>query len=297
MNFALGMARFDPRVHQPHPPGYFLYVCLGRLINFAVHDANLALVMVSILSSIACISLIYVLALEWFGQRAALFAGLLFLFSPLAWFHGIVALTYSVEAAASTLMGLLCWRIGRGRTSLIVPAAIALGITAGVRPSSILFLGPLFLFSLRHAQLKKILLGLAALAATCAAWFLPMLWASGGFTAYFGALQSLWRMVPSKGTVFNSSPITSVARALTIIFIYFLCFGAASPGPNMDLVRSNHARLERSRQTPKAFHRRLDRPGTLLLHLDLPQAGQQRLPSPSRSPGLHLAGRLDGRMV
>lgn len=231
VNFALGMARFDPRTHQPHPPGYFLYVCLGRLINFAVHDANLALVLISILSSIACVSLIYVLALEWFGQRAALFAGLLFLFSPLAWFHGIAALTYSVEAAASALMGLLCWRIDRGKNSLIVPAAIALGITAGVRPSSILFLGPLFLFSLRHAPIKKILLGLAAVGATAAAWFFPMLWACGGFANYFGALQSLWRMVPSKGTVFNSSPITSVARALTILYIYFLCFGAASLVP------------------------------------------------------------------
>ena len=58
-----------------------------------------------------------------------------------------------------------------------------------------------------------------------------MIWASGGFAAYFGALSSLWRMVPSKGTVFNSSPVTSVARAMTIVFIYFLCFGAASLAP------------------------------------------------------------------
>jgi hypothetical protein len=175
--------------------------------------------------------LIYKLALEWFGPRAATFAGLLFLLSPLAWFHGIVALTYSVEAAASALVGILCWRIDRGRTSFIVPAAIVLGITAGIRPSSILFLGPLFLFSLRNVPAKKILLGIAALAATACAWFFPMIQASGGFAAYFGALASLWRMVPSKGTVFNSSPITSVARLFTIIFIYFLCFGAASLAP------------------------------------------------------------------
>jgi hypothetical protein len=231
VNFALGIGHFDPRVHQPHPPGYFLYVCLGRLLNYAVHDANLALVIVSILASVASAILIYNLALDWFGPRAATFAGLLFLLSPLAWFHGIVALTYSVEAAASALMGTLCWRIDRGRTNFIVPTAIVLGITAGIRPSSILFLGPLFLFSLRHAPVKKILLGVVALGVTACAWFFPMIWASGGFSAYFGALASLWRMVPSKGTVFNSSPVTSVARAFTIVFIYFLCFGAASLAP------------------------------------------------------------------
>lgn len=227
VNFALGIGRFDPRTYQPHPPGYFLYICLGRLINSLVHDANLALVLLSIAAGIATIVLIYRLALEWFGERAAIFAGLLFLFSPLAWFHGTVALTYSVEAFFSALLGYLCWQIDRGKASFILPTAILLGISAGVRPSSLLFLGPLFLYSLRHAAIRKILFGVTALGLTMIAWFLPMIWASGGFDAYFGALVSLWRLVPSKDTVFNSSPATSIARACVIVFIGFLCFGAA----------------------------------------------------------------------
>ncbi len=231
VNFALGIGRFDPTVHQAHPPGYFLYICLGRLVNYLVHDANLALVLVSIAASVATVMLIYRLAYEWFGPGAAAFAGLLFLFSPLAWFHGTVALTYSVEAAASALLGFLCWRIERGARSFIVPTAIVLGITAGVRPSSILFLGLLFLYSLRHAGLKRQLEGVGALGVTIGAWFVPMIWASGGLAAYFGALSSLWRLVPSRDTVFNSSPVTSAARAITIVFIYFLCFGAAALAP------------------------------------------------------------------
>ena len=51
VNFGLAIGRFDPRVYQPHPPGYFLYVCLGRVLNFLFHDANLALVVISILAS------------------------------------------------------------------------------------------------------------------------------------------------------------------------------------------------------------------------------------------------------
>ena len=231
VNFALALRRFDPRVHQPHPPGYFLYISMGRVLNQLVHDPNLALVLLSILASVTTVIFIYKLALDWFGARAATFAGLLFLFSPLAWFHGTVALTYSVEACASALLGLLCWRVARGQTSLILITAVVLGITAGVRPSSILFLGPFFLFSLRAAPARQKIVGVIALGLTAAAWFLPMIWASGGFAAYFGALASLWRMVPSKGTVFNSSPVTSIARACIIVFIYFLCFGAASLAP------------------------------------------------------------------
>ena len=231
VNFALGMDRFDPRVHQPHPPGYFLYICLGRLWNVMLHDANLALVVLSILSGCGVVVLIYYMALDWFDQKAARFAAALFLFSPLAWFHGTVALTYSVEAFSSALLGYLCWRVYIGRNGYIVPAALTLGLSAGVRPSSLLFLGPLFLFSLSKAKPKWIFLGMLAVILTLIAWFLPMMSASGGYRAYFGALISLWKAVPSKDTVYNSSPVTSISRGITIIFIYFLTFGAASLAP------------------------------------------------------------------
>src|SRR5438270_3822741 len=231
VNFALAMQRFDPRVHQPHPPGYFLYICLGRLLNVLFHDPNLALVVLSILASCGVAIVIYKMTMDWFGPTAAQFAGIFFLLSPLAWFHGIVALTYIVEAFFSGLLGFLCWRIESGRAGFILPASIALGISAGIRPSSLVFLAPLFLFSLRSATPKQRWRGLAALVLTLTAWFVPMIAASGGLNAYFGALASLWRMVPSKGTVFNSSPANSIARAFIILFIYGLTFGAASLAP------------------------------------------------------------------
>ncbi len=228
VNFALALERFDPRVHQPHPPGYFLYVCLGRCLNFIFHDANLALVALSIAASCGSIVVIYKMALDWYGPREAWFASMLFLFSPLGWFHGTVALTYSVEAFFSALLGYLCWCLECGNLALIAPVGVILGISAGIRPSSLLFLGPLYLFSLRNAPAYKKIEGVSALGLTLTAWILPMISASGGFGAYFGALISLWRTVPSKDTVFNSSPATSIARAVTIVFIYLLTFGAAS---------------------------------------------------------------------
>jgi len=231
VNFALAIQRFDPRVHQPHPPGYFLYICLGRLLNNAFHDANLALVVLSILASCGVAVAIYKMTLDWFGPTAAQFAGIIFLFSPLAWFHGIVALTYIVEAFFSGFLGYLCWRIYGGRAGFILPAAIVLGVSAGIRPSSFVFLAPLFLFSLRNATPKGRWLGLATLVLVITSWSVPMIAASGGLNAYFDALASLWRMVPSQSTVFNSSPANSIARAFTIFFIYLLTFGAAALAP------------------------------------------------------------------
>jgi hypothetical protein len=228
VNFALGIDRFAPQVHQPHPPGYFLYVCLARLVNLFVHDANQALVLVSIAAGCGAIAVIYRLAFDWFGPMEARFASLVFFFSPLGWFHGIVALTYSVEAFFSAFIGYLCWRVNLGISTAILPAAITLGISAGVRPSSLMFLAPLYLYSLRKFSFRQKLVAATMLIATLTAWFVPMIVLSGGFHSYFGALLTLWKAVPSKGTIFNSSPANSIARACVVLFIGLLICGSSS---------------------------------------------------------------------
>jgi len=229
VNFALALKRFDPVAYQPHPPGYFLYVCLGRLSNLVFSDANAALVAISISFSCGAVAMIYWLAENWFGAAAARFAALIFLFSPLAWFHGMVALTYIVEAFFSALVGYLCWR-GQG-----IAAAIALGVAGGFRPSSIVFLAPLLLFSLRKGQRVS---AVFALILITAAWFVPMVRLSAGM-AYFSSLASLWITVPGKASVFNSTILNSFARAITIIGIYFLCFGCAALLPVKGLDRDD----------------------------------------------------------
>lgn len=171
--------------------------------------------------------MIYLLAFDWFGEKAARFAALLFLLSPFTWFHGIVALIYIVEAVLSALVGYLCWQVSKGRKAFAIPAAVALGLGAGVRPSFALFLTPLFLFSLRGFPVKRICAALGAAMLAVLAWFVPMVEVSGGFFKYFHALSALWQVAGGSHTVFNSSPATSAARILAITLISLVCFGSA----------------------------------------------------------------------
>jgi hypothetical protein len=233
INFALALRRFDPAVHQPQPPGYFLYVRLGMLANSVFRDANTALVAISILASCGTVAVIHRLASDWFtstsvGRPAAAFSGLLFVFSPLAWFHGTVALTYIVEAFFSALVGYLCWRVYSGAARLVFPAAAALGLAAGFRQSSLVVLAPLFFFSIRRAPRRLVLGGIGTLCLVLMAWGIPMLRAGGGINAYASSLWSLWRLVPARQTIFTSSLFTSLARLCLIAVLYGLCFGCAA---------------------------------------------------------------------
>ncbi len=229
VNFALALHRFDPLAHQPHPPGYFLYICLGRAVNLVAHDANLAFVAISVTASCGAMSAMYVLARNWWNRSAAFFTGLIFVFSPLVWFHGTVALTYTVELFFSSVTGYLCWRVFEGSRSLVIPAAIAAGLAAGFRPSFLLFIGPLLVFSWFFSPGRaRAPAGLIALSLTFAAWFIPMVRQSGGFNAWWSALLSLWRNAPARQTSLNSFAAISLARALTVAGICVLCFGTAA---------------------------------------------------------------------
>jgi len=228
VNFALALRRFDPAVHQPHPPGYFLYVCLGRLVNLLIPDANAALVAISVAASCGAAWMIHLLTEEWFGERPAQISLVLFLVSPLCWFHGIVALTYIVEAFFSALVGYLCWKVYTGNANFLVPASITLALAAGFRPSSGLLLAPLWLLSIWRTDWRKRWLALLVAGAATLAWFLPMAAMAGGIGPYFASLTHLWLTVPGRRTTL-AHPSLAVARFVTILWVFVLCAGAAAP--------------------------------------------------------------------
>jgi hypothetical protein len=230
VNFALALGRFDPQAHQPHPPGYYLYVKLGRLAQALVGDPNAALIAIGILASCGAVVAIYALAGAWFGRRAGVVAGLLFLFSPLGWFHGVVALTYIFECLFSAVVGWMCWRVWAGGTGWLLPAAVVLGLAGGVRQSSLLFLGPLWLLTAWKAGRRRALAGMATLGATLAAWVIPMGVEAGGLERYLLSFYDLWTRVPGKRTALNSGVTlfaAVMAQGFTVLAIFGLCFGVA----------------------------------------------------------------------
>lgn len=237
INFALGIVDYNPVVHQPHPPGYFLYILLGKALNFVTGDPGAALLAISIGASVAAVAFVYMLTYEWFGRKAAIFSGILFVLSPFSWFYGTVALTYIVEFCLVSLIGLLLWHVSIGKKQFLLPVAVVMGIAVGFRQSSILFLAPLCLYAMRNIGIKHFLRAVLVFTVTVVAWFLPMLIASGGGELYFTALNDLWVRTASTNNVpaviANEGLLRGVLIAIThfllVLFFYGIGFAAAAP--------------------------------------------------------------------
>src|SRR5947209_16607492 len=85
VQFELALSHFDLASHQPHPPGYILYVLAGRALNLIAGQPGLALSLLSVLAAAAAVPLLYRLAFHIFEDRViALGSALLLLASPLA---------------------------------------------------------------------------------------------------------------------------------------------------------------------------------------------------------------------
>jgi hypothetical protein len=194
VQFALALREYDVVKHQPHPPGYILYVAAGRGIDALLEDPARSLGWLSIGASAVAVFLLYRLAWMLYDRATAVLAAAGFGLSPLFWFHGLVGLSYSAEAMLATAVACLAWRMREGRASFAIWSALALALAGGVRQSILVVLAPLWL-GMAWAGLGRrrvVLGGVVVLAVTTAAWLGPMVWLAGGPRAYLWAARELF---------------------------------------------------------------------------------------------------------
>ncbi len=147
VNLAFSLEKFDPRVHQPQPPGYPFFVLFGRAVNFIFHDAERTFAAISIFVSALCMPLAFVLGKRMFSRWAGGAAAFLLLLNPAFWHTGLDGPLRPNLALFSLLTAYCCWRCWNGEKQFAIWGAVALGIGSGFRPDLIAFLFPLWLIS------------------------------------------------------------------------------------------------------------------------------------------------------
>src|ERR1039457_4707748 len=187
--FVLAINEYDIRLSQPHAPGYFLYIMLGRLVNGLVGDPHASLVWISVVFGSALPAVVCLLGTAMFGRKAGVTAGLLALTSPQVWFHSCVALTYCVDSFLVCTVVLALWRAmerGGGWPDAIMVGAL-LALIGGVREQSVPALVPLVGFAFwrfERARLAKLVAVVVVAVGLGILWFVPMVRTSGGLRTY-----------------------------------------------------------------------------------------------------------------
>lgn len=208
INFALGVQQFDVARHQPHPPGYPVFIGLAKISTAVIRrlpvDAAAArgLAFWSAVSGAAAIPalLLFFAALER-RRSLAWWAAIVTVCSPLFWSTALRPLSdmtgFAVAMVAQALMARVLLR-PRDQVSRLAPdtalilAAFVAAFAIGIRSQTAVLTLPLLALALvwpRPGPGSRTNLSAAlAVVLGIAAWAIPLVVASGGLTQYVRAL-------------------------------------------------------------------------------------------------------------
>jgi hypothetical protein len=222
INFALGVRDYDVARHQPHPPGYPVYIALSKASTVALRAAGVdaaaprGLAIWSALAGTAAIPALLLFFRRLEGRdRLAWCATLIAAASPLFWFSALRPLSDMLGFAAVMWVFALVMvereadrpgQAGWHSERRLVAAALLAGLAIGVRSQTALLTLPVLALGMARApavrpasalgdgrerrRARTALLALGAFAAGVVVWAVPMIVASGGPGAYLQALGS-----------------------------------------------------------------------------------------------------------
>jgi len=195
-SFGLALERFDLALQQPQPPGFPIYVFLGRAFLSFVGEPTAALTLLSALGGTLAALALYGLGRAMSagcplaGAGAALLVGLV----PMGWLTAEKALSDAPGLALTLLSLWLLW-LGRDDPRRLALGALVSGLGLGVRLQDglpvLLLLAGLTVCRLRSCRVARTLIWVVLpFLLGVLVWLLPTLHAAGGLSAYVGYLSA-----------------------------------------------------------------------------------------------------------
>ena len=197
----MGVRDFDVAQHQPHPPGYPVFIALGKISTGLLglvgvpSPASRARVRESALAG-ALVPLLFRFVHGLTPVLARSWTTIVVVTCPLFWFTALRPLSdmtgLACAVAAQALMAPVL--IGRSTRVALVSGALLAGFAIGIRSQTFLLTLPLLAAALVvpragiNARVRMAALAAAALGVLV--WAIPLVAASGGVGAYMTALES-----------------------------------------------------------------------------------------------------------
>jgi hypothetical protein len=219
VNFALGLHDFDPLKHQPHPPGYPVYIALGKASRVAIQlgwpglDAQTADAIALSVWSVVGGGVSILLAAHLFlllgrlgglrdAESRALGAVLLLATCSLFWISGLRPLSdmpgLTAALAAQVLLLRACVVADRHDPPTWIPlaaGACVAGLAVGLRLQVLWLVGPLLAAAIVwHRRVGLVAAGVVAASffgLGALVWAIPLVIASGGISEYMAAVRGI----------------------------------------------------------------------------------------------------------
>jgi hypothetical protein len=182
--FAEAVRKFAPSLYHPHPPGYPLYVFLGKIVNIFTNDPWRALVILGIIAAPVGFVALARAFRHWIDDAdLAVAAALVYYFSASMLVHGTLALS---DGPSIAFLALALLALSNLNDPSHERSALALGVWSsaaiGCRPQLVVPMLPLLAVALWQMRTMRQRIACAgAFVFVSLMWFLVLVDATGGF--------------------------------------------------------------------------------------------------------------------
>ena len=196
VQFAMGVRSFDLWHHQPHPPGYPLFIFLGWLGTKLFHiQPESALYCASAFGGGLFIAAWFLIIRAQFSEGLAWWVATSLLITPVVWMTATKAVTDMLAAGfmSAELLAAVCF-LKQKKRGVIVWAALMGAAAAGVRPQLFPVVAVILAVPLKKTSVsaKTWWFAYAVLIAGCLIWLLPMWY----MQAQLRPDEPFWRVYP-----------------------------------------------------------------------------------------------------
>ncbi len=178
--YSIAVVRFSLIQQTPAPPGYPLYIAMGKFFYIFFKDPHFAILMVSVLASVVGAIALYLVGKAWYHRIVGLTASIIFLTGSTFYYFGLTPYAYLTIPATTTLLAFITYLIYvKKGNNLGIIFGIVFGISFGIRPQEtfqifgLLILG--FLFLTAKEKIKAVI----TFTIITLIWVIPLLYYTG----------------------------------------------------------------------------------------------------------------------
>lgn len=219
--YAIGIVQYSLEQQTPAPPGYPLYIFLGRIVYQFIQDPHQSLIMLSVIFSGIGTVVFYWVGKTIKNRRVGLIASLLFLTGPTFYFFSLTAYAYGITPVITTLLAFVVYSIIFLKKQWWLQIGIVFSFLIGIRPQEAIFATPLFVlgvyFLSRYAKVQAV----STFVGATVLWLMFFLSVVGGIGKFLSVSSSFAKEGALSGIF--SQGIPSIFESLTKGL--FLSFG------------------------------------------------------------------------
>ena len=223
LNFERGVHEFYPFGHQPHPPGYAVFIAIARLLHPLLDSHAAALALPSALLSALLLIPLYLLLRSLAGRTVAALASVLVLFNPIVWINSVRPMSdltgfAAIVTAQCLLVAALAASEPARATRLWMAGVVVAALSVGVRLQALLLVAPVIAVGMWRMPRVRAATVITSVA-TSLVWIVPTVLASGGIARLWASQMRLFADAWPVEPLASSWSLTRAGTALADTFV------------------------------------------------------------------------------